>query len=143
MRLVLIKKISVALVSFCVRLVTGTVVATPVIAAANYLATDGPYFSAPLVAFGFLALPIGFLLFLIQASLIAYEVIAKRSLGNILLVLGLLGGFAAGTLWYFFLASSQIYSWMLLAVVGLGVFQALVVFGCHWLAYKWTLTVFE
>src|SRR5712692_8268027 len=81
MLLIVIKKIAVVLVSSGVGLVAGTIVATPVIAVMNYRATDGPYFPAPLVALGLLALPIGCLLFLMQASVVAYEAIARRSLG--------------------------------------------------------------
>lgn len=141
--MILIKKIAVALISSSVGLVSTTVIATPFIAVANYVATDGPYFPAPLVALGLLAMPIGFLLFLIQAGVVAYEVIAKQSLGNILLVLGLVGGLAIGILWLLFLASSPINTWILLVGGGLGVLQGFVVFGCHWLASNWSLTVFE
>jgi uncharacterized YccA/Bax inhibitor family protein len=108
----------------------------------NYLATDGPYFPAPLVASGFLALPIGFLLLLIQALVVAYEVIARRALGNTLLLLGVIGGLAVGIIWYLVLASFQSKAWMLLATCGLAVFQALLVFGCHWIAYKLRFAVF-
>jgi hypothetical protein len=52
---------------FLCGLVTGTVIATPAISLTNYFATDGPYFPAPLVALGFLTLPISSLLFFIQA----------------------------------------------------------------------------
>lgn len=109
---------------------------TPAIALLNDLAADGPYFPAPLVAFGFFALPIGFLLFLIQVLVVGYEIIARRALGNILLFLGAIAGLAVGSIWYFVLTSSLADFWMLLAVSGSGVFQGLLVFGCHWIAYK-------
>jgi hypothetical protein len=101
---------------------------------ANHLATDGPYFPAPLVAVGFVALPIGVLLLLIQATVVAYEATTGRSLGHGLWAVGVADGFAAGLVSYLVMASSRTHAWMLWTLVGLGVCQGLVEFGCHWLA---------
>jgi hypothetical protein len=86
-----------------------------------------------------LALPIGFLLLPVQASAIAYEVVAKQSLGHRRLLIGARSGLGAGLVWYLFLASSKSNAWMPWALGGLGAFQALVVFGCHWLACRMEL----
>ena len=137
MSMLVIKKSCVVLLSSGVGLVGATVVATPAIAAMNYLATDGPYFPALLVAFGLLALPIGCMLLLMQALTVAYEVIRGRGLGSALLLVGVIGGLATGIAWYHVLESSRSSTWMLLAVAGLGVFQATLVFGCQWAGNGW------
>ena len=130
------KRIATALAFSCLGVVAGTVAATPVIAIANRLASDGPYFPAPLVAVALVALPIGVLLFLIQTAVVAYEAKALHSMGHGLLWLGVPSGLAAGLSWYLFLASSRVSSGMLWGVGGIGVFQASVVFGCHWIEYR-------
>lgn len=133
----MIKKIAVVWIAFCAGLVGGTLAATPVIAVMNFQATDGPYFPAPLVAFVLLALPISIMLFPIQILVLVYEAAAGRSLNNKLLILGLIAGLAAGSLWCNMLTPSTIIDpWMLAALCGLGFLQAELVFGCHWLACK-------
>ena len=131
-----IKKLVVMLFSAWAGLIAGTVAGTPLIAVINYLAQDGPYFPAPLVAFGLLALPIGALLFLFQLLFVAYETFTRRVAEKTYFVLGILGGAAAGTLWYSVMAASEFKFSMLLAVVAISSLQAFVVFGCHWIASK-------
>jgi hypothetical protein len=74
------------------------------IAVINYLVQDGPYFPAPLVAFGLLALPVGIWLFLFQLLFVAYDTFTRRVVEKTLFVPGILSGAAAGTLWYLVLA---------------------------------------
>ena len=131
-----LKKILILLLSCGIGLAAGTTAAAPVIAVMNYRAVDGPIFPAPLVAFGFLALPIGLLLFLIQVLAVTIEAFTQKPLGKAWLLTGGIGGLAAGFLWYQVLASSQATSWMLLALCAMGVFQGLIVFGCHWVAAR-------
>jgi hypothetical protein len=135
--MIIFKKAIVVLVAAGLGLAAGTVAATPPIAIANSLATDGPYFPAPLVALGFVALPISGFLFVLQLGVAAYEVLTRRALGRALLVIGLVGGLAAGLIWYLMLAASQADWGMQAALGGAGAIQGLCVFGGHWLAGKW------
>jgi hypothetical protein len=91
-------------------------------------------FPAPLVALGSIALPIGVLLLVVQAFVVAYEVVAGCALGNRLWGIGVAGGLTVGLAWHRVLASSATALWMPWALGGLGVFQAAVAFCCHWLA---------
>jgi hypothetical protein len=131
-----VRLIVVALIASGAGLLAGTVMAPPVIAVANHLAADGPYFPTPLVAFGLVALPIGVLLLLIQGGLVADEAAAGRTPGQRLWALGVAGGLVAGLVWYLVLAPSRTHAWMLWTLGGLGVCQGLVVVGCRWLAAR-------
>lgn len=131
-----IQKIVLTVTAYGVGLVVGTLAATPVIAFANAQATDGPNFPAPMVAFGFIALPIGFLLLIVQAAVAAYELVAKRSPGNTLLVIGVVSGLIAGLVWYVFLSGARIEIGMLIAACVIGIVQGVAVFGCHWIAHR-------
>jgi hypothetical protein len=117
-------------------MVGGTIVVTPLIALGNYLATDGPYFPAPLVALGFFALPVGFLLLPIQVLLVAYQVITRKALGQFLLLIFVISGLIAGFIWSLVLTSGRIIGVMLIVDSLFAVFQALLVFGCHWIDYN-------
>jgi hypothetical protein len=133
-----IKKILVLLFSSGLGLVAGGIVVTLVIAIMNYLAQDGPIFPAPLVAFVVVA-PVSIILFVIQCIVVAYELIGKQRLGSALLWVGLAGGLVAGLSLYFVVIApyqSRFDYWPLLALGGLGTFQGLIVFGCHWAADK-------
>jgi hypothetical protein len=131
-----IKKLIVMLFSAWAGLIAGTVAGIPLIAVINYLAQDGPYFPAPLVAFALLALPIGALLFFFQLLFTVCETFTSRVVEKTLFLPGILGGAAAGALWYSVLASSEFKFSMLLAVVAISSLQAFVVFGCHWIGSK-------
>lgn len=134
--MIVVKKALVVLVSTGLGVLAGTLAATPPIALWNSQATDGPYFPAPLVALGFVALPIGLLLFFLQVVITVYEVLARRAMGNTLLLIGICGGLVAGLLLALALAGSQS-DWQLPVVLGgAGVIQGLGVFGGHWLANK-------
>jgi len=136
---VVMKRIAVALISSCVGLVAGTGIAHSVIAVMNHLATDGPYFPAPLVAFGFVALPIGVLRLVVQTAVVACEVVAWRALGHRLWVIGVPGGLAAGLVWHLVLG---ILRDRVVDAVGLRRARCrpgAVVFGCHWLASRMVL----
>lgn len=138
MLMIAFKKILVLIFSAGIGYLAGGMVVTPVIAIMNYLAQDGPIFPAPMVAF-VVAAPVSLILFLIQGIAMAYEWIAKRLLGNKLLLIGLAGGLAAGLSLFFMLVApfqSRFDYGELIAFGGLGIFQGLVVFGCHWIAYK-------
>ena len=131
-----VKKMLLWILSSGVGLVAGGIVVTPVIALMNYFAQDGPIFPAPMVAFVVVA-PVSVILFVFQGSVLVYEWIAKRNLGNALLWIGAAGGLVAGLIPYFLaiapFQSSPDYQ-ARLAFGGLGTFQGLIVFGCQWVA---------
>jgi hypothetical protein len=131
-----IKKILLLVGSSGIGVVVGTALPTPVILMLNASAPDGPYFPAPLVALGFLALPIGAWLLLVQGAVVGFEALRRRHLGNVVLLIGIASGLIIGAVWYFVLASSAVNLWGLLAVSVSGSVQALTVFGCHWVAYR-------
>jgi 4-amino-4-deoxy-L-arabinose transferase-like glycosyltransferase len=111
-------------------------VASPLIWYANATATDGPYFPPPLVALGFIALPYAGLLFPLQLIVVVYEFIRKKPLGIPLFIVGAIGGLVTGFIWYSVMKSNQIETSMILLLFGVAIMQALVVFGCHWIAGK-------
>lgn len=126
-----VKKVALVIVASIAGMVVGTTLATPFIAIANYLAVDGPIFPPPLVAFGFLALPVGFLLFLVQGALVGCEFVLKNaSFWNLLLLAGVAGS-AVGLTWHFALDPTEPNALSWLALVAFGVIQALAVFGVH------------
>jgi hypothetical protein len=121
-----------------VGLAAGTVVVTPVIAWMYFQAQDGPIFPAPLVAL-VVAASVSFVLFIFQGMLIVYEWINRQWLGKSLLWVGVLSGLIAGLIPYALVVApyrptsdpvGQI------AFAGLGIFQGLIVFGCHWFANR-------
>ena len=127
-------KIVVLLFSAGAGFVVAVLVTSPFIGFANTTANDGPNFPPPLVAIGFFALPYGILLFPLQVIVTLYEFFRKKPLGIGLLIIGAFGGAFAGLLWYFVIKSSQLDTQMAFLLIGVAVIQALVVFGCHWLA---------
>lgn len=132
----LLLKTAVALASAGAGLLAGTLLATPALALLNALATEGPYFPAPLVAFGLLALPISVLLVPVQVLLVAYETMYLRDLGRWLLPLVVAAGSLAGFGWFLGLQSPRASAWLLIGLLALGVLQAGVVFGLYWLAER-------
>ena len=134
--MVVIKKLAITLLSSLAGLFTGTVSATPFIAWMNYLATDGPIFPPPLVAFGLIALPMGILIFVAQIILVIFELFSRRSMNTGLIPIAILSGSTIGALWYLILDPRHVYQSSLLALVVSGVLQALTVFACHWMANK-------
>jgi hypothetical protein len=119
-------------------LAAGVIVVTPLIALMNFRAQDGPIFPAPLVAFAVVA-PVSILLFIIQGLVLLYEWLLRRFLLKKLLLIGLVGGLAAGLTPYFLAVApyqSESVLWALLAFAGLGIFMGLTVFGCHWTANR-------
>ena len=135
--MIVFQKIVVVLFSSCIGMIGGTVVTTPVIALMNYLATDGPYFPPPLIAWAFFALPIAFLLLPIQVLLVISEAISRKALKKKpLLLLAVTAGLGTVIIWNVVLASSPIIFWMLIVNCICGVFQASLVFTSHWIAYN-------
>jgi hypothetical protein len=130
------KKFALLAVASAAGVSVGTVVATPVIATMNYLATDGPIFPPFLVAFGLLALPIGFLLLIIQTILVSFELVFRRLLSRGLLPLALVAGLSAGVFLALALDPLRPSPAFLLALALFGVIQALTVFALHWVANK-------
>ena len=65
-----------------------------------------------------------------------YEFFRKKSLGILLLVIGMIGGTLAGFLWYFVIKSSQLTAQMTFLLFGIAILQAFVVFGFHLIANK-------
>ncbi len=65
-----------------------------------------------------------------------YEFFRKKTLGILLLVIGMIGGTLAGFLWYFVIKSSQLTAQMTFLLFGIAILQALVVFGFHLIANK-------
>jgi apolipoprotein N-acyltransferase len=134
----IIQKLIILALSTTLGLLAGVIIVTPVIALANYQAQDGPIFPAPLVAF-VVVVPVTFILFTFKGLLLIYEWIAKRSLGNSLLWMGVAGGFGAGLIPYWIsIAPYQSRSDYRtpLAFVGLGIFLGLIVFGSDWVVNK-------
>jgi hypothetical protein len=132
-----LETIGVTLAASAIGVAAGTVAATPPIALANFLATDGPYFEAPFVALALVAAPIGVLLLPVQLAALGYQVRTGRPPGTAMLVLGIATGLVVGVGWYLALAAPRPTGWMLWAVGGVGACQACAVFAAHWLAYRW------
>jgi hypothetical protein len=126
-----IKKLALVIGASTAGVFVGTVAATPFIALANYLATDGPIFPPPLVAFGLLALPVGFLLFLVQSVLVVVELTWKNLSPWNLLVLAAIAGTAVGLMWHLALDPHAANGLSWLALGAFGLIQALAVFGVH------------
>jgi hypothetical protein len=129
-----IKKLALVIGASTAGVLAGTVAGTPFIAFANYLATDGPIFPPPLVAFGLLALPVGFLLFLVQGVLVGVELIWKNTSVWHLLLLAPIAGSAVGLAWHFALDPHETNRLSWLALGAFGLIQALAVFGVHAIA---------
>jgi len=129
-------KIIVLLFSAGAGFVIAVLATSPFIWFANATANDGPIFPPPLVAIGFFALPFGVLLFPLQVIVMIYEFFRKKTLGILLLVIGMIGGTLAGFLWYFVIKSSQLTAQMTFLLFGIAILQALVVFGFHLIANK-------
>jgi len=134
--MVILKKAALVSLSSLVGVIAGTAFATPAIALMNYLATDGPIFPPPLVALGFLALPVAVLLLIMQVLIVTYEIVANRALGNAWPLLSLAAGSVAGFTLYLALRSSQSGLPFALALIMFAVLQAICVFSCHWVADK-------
>jgi len=141
--MLVVKKAGLISVSSLLGVIMGTAIATPIIALMNHLATDGPIFPPPLVAFGLLALPVAVLLLIAQVVLVIYEIAANRSLGNTWPLLAIPAGSLAGFAWYLALKSSQSTPWFALALAAIGVLQATCVFCCHWVMHKFGFAVPE
>lgn len=129
-----VKKIALVIAACTAGVFVGTAMATPFIALANYLATDGPIFPPPLVAFGFLALPVGFLLFLLQGVLVGYELIWKDASVRGLVLVAAIVGPAVGLTWHYALDPNSANGWSWLALGAAGLVQAVSVFGVHAIA---------
>jgi len=129
-------KIIVLLFSAGAGFVITTVVTTPFIWFAYARANDGPIFPAPLVAIGFIAFPLGVLLFPMQVIVTLFEFFRKKLLGIELLFLGFVSGVLAGFVWYSALKTSRITSQEIFLLFGIAMLQACVVFGFHMIANK-------
>jgi len=112
---------------------------TPVIAVMNYLANDGPIFPPVLVAM-LVVVPVSMMIFIAQVIIVFFELMAKRTLKNSLLVIGLTGGALAGLALYGMLHSSQSTATQLIVFMAYGGIHGLVVFGFHRIAVFFKLT---
>ena len=132
----LLKRTVITLLSFLLSVIAGTFTATPTIAWLNYTGTDGPTFPAPLVAFGFVALPIGILLLLLSGLFIVWELALKKELTLRLLPISILMGALLGGLWLRILDPTSLDPLMLITLMTAGMVQAGAVFAIHWLNRK-------
>jgi len=119
--------------------IAGTIMVTPVIAVMNYLANDGPIFPPVLVAM-LVVVPVSMMIFIAQVIIVFFELMAKRTLKNSLLVIGLTGGALAGLALYGMLHSSQSTATQLIVFMAYGGIHGLVVFGFHRIAVFFKLT---
>lgn len=110
--------------------------ASPFLAYANANAADRPYFSPPLLALGFLALPYAVVLLLVQAGVAVYEWSARHMLGKSLPLIGITAGLLAGLLWHGIIATTQMDGATGFLLIAAAVMQGLVVFSAHWAANR-------
>lgn len=131
-----LKKVLLLLLSTLAGVVAGVTIATPVIAALNRVATDGPGFPPALVALGMLAIPIGVLLLPVHGLAVGYELAARRSLGWTWLLLAPVAGAAAGLYWSFQINPAPSDLVQPAAVTAFGMLQALSASAVHWVAHR-------
>ena len=137
-----VKKLLTLISSSLAGLVVGGGAATVVIAVLNFLAEDGPYFPAALVAF-FLAAPVSGLLAALQICVLVYEWRKGTRLGWILTGFALVGGLGGGFGLHQLLISPYADTLDLLRLaifLGCGLLAGLAVFGTHWLS-GWIFSV--
>src|SRR6185295_10960052 len=120
-----LKRSVVIISSAVIGFIAGTVLVTPAMAAMNYLANDGPIFPPALVAM-LVVVPVSILIFIVQVIVVFYELRAKQTMKNSLLVIGLASGVFAGLALYGIFYSSQSTIVQLLAFIAYGSIHGLV-----------------
>jgi hypothetical protein len=134
--MIVLKKAGIVFVSSVIGLMAGVAIAAPVIASMNYLGNDGPFFPPPLVALGFLALPVSFLLLPVQIVAVGFELVSKRSIRGAWFLLALAGGAGAGLAWSFLLNPTPPDLVLPSALMVFGILQALLAFSVHWVGSR-------